>query len=465
MMSQTSSASSVEESDEHSRLLDNSMVLASPTEVRSMRGERQPGSTWITASLIMINATLGGGLLNFPGAFNAGGGIFSSMMMQIVLALLAGFSFIIISWVSDIRACVTYQDTVGSVCGFWAKNICALTMILYTYGSCVAYFIIVGDESDRASLLLILPFCYAKKIDFLKYASGLATVGILYFVFLIVYVYITRNTDVKIEIKIRPDHWTDIFKVIPTVCFAYQSHLSVVPTYACMEKRSLKPLGIAVLISMTVAFVSYSLVGIFGYLTYGTKIQSDLLSSMSVNNLGVGFGFFVFAVKVFLTYPVMEFVGREAIESSWTQIFKLDRVQIILGERIRRFWFATLWFASSLFIGLCLMNTIFLLETTFESSAIKRIAYAIAVGYILIGVFIFGLTIAQFVEDFVEVHKSPVAQKFSLVNFRDTALDNCSRLHAFVLEKPGDISPLYLQNTEYCMTLWRRFTSKYRKKI
>jgi len=40
-----------------------------------------------------------------------------------------------------------------------------------------------------ASIFLILPLCYAKQIDFLKYASALATFGVIYFVFLTAYIF------------------------------------------------------------------------------------------------------------------------------------------------------------------------------------------------------------------------------------------------------------------------------------
>lgn len=45
------------------------------------------------------------------------------------------------------------------------------------------------------AMLLIWPLCYAKNIDFLKYPSGVATIGVFYLTGLTVYVYFTTDTS------------------------------------------------------------------------------------------------------------------------------------------------------------------------------------------------------------------------------------------------------------------------------
>ena len=65
-----------------------------------------------------------------------------------------------------------------------------------------------------SSLLFILPFCYPKRIDFLKYASAAGVVAILYIDALQVWKYYTGEYDGdRGDIKHGPDRWTDVFLV------------------------------------------------------------------------------------------------------------------------------------------------------------------------------------------------------------------------------------------------------------
>ena len=84
-------------------------------------------------------------------------------------------------------------------------------MIVYTFGTCITFLIIIGDQFDRllaslyghtfchhwymnrdftmtaSCILLILPFCYSKKIDFLRVPSAVGVIAIFYIIALIIY--------------------------------------------------------------------------------------------------------------------------------------------------------------------------------------------------------------------------------------------------------------------------------------
>ena len=64
------------------------------------------------------------------------------------------------------------------------------------------------------------------------------------FQYLIIFIcfYFSGNypTPPPSEIKWAPEKWTDIFLVVPVICFGYQCHVSVIPIYSCMKNRNLK---------------------------------------------------------------------------------------------------------------------------------------------------------------------------------------------------------------------------------
>ena len=97
--------------------------------------------------------------------------------------------------------------------GKWARRLTAAIVVIYCFGTTITFLIIIGDQFDGAlaslygvdfchhwymnrafticcsSIVLILPLCYSKKIDFLRIPSMLGVFAILYIVALIAYEY------------------------------------------------------------------------------------------------------------------------------------------------------------------------------------------------------------------------------------------------------------------------------------
>ena len=51
--------------------------------------------------------------------------------------------------------------------------------------------------------------------------------AILYLVAMIVAEYYTGDYPNPGPVKVKPDHWTDVFLVVPQVCFGYQVNTSM----------------------------------------------------------------------------------------------------------------------------------------------------------------------------------------------------------------------------------------------
>ena len=71
------------------------------------------------------------------------------------------------------------------------------------------------------SITFILPMCFSLRIDFLKYVSPVGVLSIVYVVSLIAYEYFYGDY-VPGPIKQQPEKWSDVFLVVPAICFGYQ---------------------------------------------------------------------------------------------------------------------------------------------------------------------------------------------------------------------------------------------------
>ena len=140
--------------------------------------------------------------------------------------------------------------------------------------------------------------------------------GILYVTFMVGAHYILNDVKPSARgvIKTHPDHWTDVFTVIPTICFGYQCHVSVVPVYSCLQPRNLNTFAKSLVMAMLLCMTAYSITAICGYLTFGSKVYSDVLENYQTTP-DVLVGVLLMAAKIYATYPILHFCGRSALDS------------------------------------------------------------------------------------------------------------------------------------------------------
>jgi len=337
------------------------------------------GISWYFAVFLIVNAALGAGLLNFGKAYDNAGGILISSFIQLFLVLIIFGALLILAFLTDTNKSANFQDVVYSMCGKRWQTINSICIILYMFGCCITFFIIIGDQLDQVlecifgtdalsrwycdrkltititSLLFILPLCYPKRIDFLTYPSLFAVVAIVYIVILIPIKYASSTLE-NVHVKTKPDYWMDIFTVIPVVCFGYQCHVNSVPIYACLRHKNLREFTKSITVSMIIVFAAYQVTATFGYLTFGTRINDDLLKSYDSKDPSVLVAIIMFLIKTYTSYPLNLFCARTAIEGLWIELFHLDNQTIVNMEKRRRVIIVTVWFVLSLLIALFIPN-------------------------------------------------------------------------------------------------------------
>ena len=89
------------------------------------------------------------------------------------------------------------------------------------------------------AVIFILPLCFSARIDFLKYVSPVGVLSIVYIVGIIVFEYYYGDY-VPGPIKQQPDRWTDVFLVVPAICFGYQVfHFLISFLFSCLDESSI----------------------------------------------------------------------------------------------------------------------------------------------------------------------------------------------------------------------------------
>uniref|UniRef100_A0A8D3C944 Sodium-coupled neutral amino acid transporter 7 n=1 Tax=Scophthalmus maximus TaxID=52904 RepID=A0A8D3C944_SCOMX len=397
------------------------------------------GVSSLAAVFIVVNAALGAGLLNFPAAFNMAGGVTAGVMLQMFMLIFIISGLVILGYSSKASNESTYQEVVRASCGKVTGVVCEVAIAVYTFGTCIAFFIVIGDQLDLVAqgagstggvwytdrkftivvtaLLIILPLSIPKEIGFQKYASALSVMGTWYVTVVVIVKYIWPDKEVTpVYVPTSSTSWTAVFNAMPTICFGFQCHVSCVPVFNSMSKKEIKPWGIVVTLSMIICLFVYTGTGVCGFLTFGSSVSQDVLMSYPPDDIAVAIARAFIVICVVTSYPILHFCGRAVIEGLWLR-FQGEQVEVCVRREQRRRILQTLvWFVTTLvlalfipdigrvisligglaacfifvFPGLCLMQA--KLSETDSRSISWHGLVVFGVVMVTIGAFIFGLT-------------------------------------------------------------------------
>ncbi|XP_023618639.1 putative sodium-coupled neutral amino acid transporter 7 isoform X3 [Myotis lucifugus] len=272
---------------ERARLLQSPCVDSDPKS----EGEASPESlsrgttSSFGAIFIVVNACLGAGLLNFPAAFSTAGGVAAGVTLQMGMLVFIISGLVILAYCSQASNERTYQEVVWAVCGKLTGVLCEVSIAIYTFGTCIAFLIIIGDQQDKiiavlakepegaggspwytdrkftislTAFLFILPLSIPREIGFQKYASFLSVVGTWYVTAIVIIKYIWPDKEMTPgDILTRPASWMAVFNAMPTICFGFQCHVSSVPIFNSMRQPEVKTWGGVVTAAMVIALAVY----------------------------------------------------------------------------------------------------------------------------------------------------------------------------------------------------------------
>ncbi|KAG7482200.1 hypothetical protein JOB18_015640 [Solea senegalensis] len=396
-------------------------------------------SSW-GAVFIVVNAALGAGLLNFPAAFNMAGGVTAGVMLQMFMLIFIITGLVILGYCSQVSNESTYQEVVRAACGRVTGVLCEVAIAIYTFGTCIAFFIVIGDQLDRlvavatpsadgvwytdrkftivvTAVLVILPLSIPKEIGFQKYASALSVMGTWYVTIVIIVKYIWPDKEVTPgHVPTSSASWTAVFNAMPTICFGFQCHVSCVPVFNSMRRKELKPWGLVVTLSMIICLFVYTGTGVCGYLTFGSSVSQDVLMSYPPDDIAVAIARAFIVVCVITSYPILHFCGRAVLEGLWLRLHGEQVEVCVRREQRRRILQTLVWFVLTLvlalfipdigrvisligglaacfifiFPGLCLMQA--KLSETDDRSTSWHGLVIFGAAMVTIGAFIFGLT-------------------------------------------------------------------------
>lgn len=199
---------------------------------------------------VLINTAVGGGILSLPFAFGRAGWA-GGLIILFSVAAVEIFTLYVLSRWAEATSAASYGELVHRVLGPLASVLLALTLLLYLFGSGVAYLVIIGDTVtpvlervtggagwvtrtgviSAVGTLVILPLCLPTT---LSAVSAISTVNFVAFLMVIGAVLVRSAQSVAAAVE----PWADVHafrptfvEAVPIVVFGLQCHATVVAAF------------------------------------------------------------------------------------------------------------------------------------------------------------------------------------------------------------------------------------------
>ncbi|XP_071345167.1 putative sodium-coupled neutral amino acid transporter 8 [Trachinotus anak] len=400
------------------------------------------------AVFIMLKSALGAGLLNFPWAFQKAGGVTTAITVEMVSLVFLISGLVILGYASSVSRQKTYQDVVREVCGQAVGQLCEVCFCFNLFMICVAFLVVVQDQLEKLCislyetvtgssegempyhwytdqrfalfvmcLVIILPLSIPKEIGIQKYTSVLGTLAATYLCVAVIVKYYLMESHAVI---ITPEHsqgvgsWASMFSVVPTICFGFQCHEACIAIYSSMENQKLFHWVVISVVSMFFCLLIYTLTGVYGFMTFGRAVASDILMSYPGNDVVMIISRLLFGISIITIYPIILLLGRSVVLNLMLRIQRRRRGIVTHSFESRcRVVLTVIWITITLLIamyvpdmgevisviggisaffififpGLCL---VFTMQTETVTPRIRMILTVWGVITIVVGVFIFG---------------------------------------------------------------------------
>ncbi|KAK1798242.1 hypothetical protein P4O66_006638, partial [Electrophorus voltai] len=352
------------------------------------RGSEAPRLGSCGAVFIMLKSALGAGLLNFPWAFEKAGGVNRAITVELVSLIFLISGLVILGYASSISRQNSYHEVVRDVCGRRIGQLCQICFVFNLFMISVAFLVVVQDQLDKLCLslyetvtgckempyhwytdesfalcfmclLLILPLSIPKEISIQKYTRHVYLVlGTLAASYLCVAIIVKYYIKEEHRVDLIPEHtdgthsWASMFSVVPTICFGFQCHEACIAIYSSMENKKLTHWIFISVVSMIFCLIIYTLTGVFGFLTFGREVASDILVSYPGNDVVMIIARLLFGISIITIYPIILLLGRSVILALMLRYRERHAMVTAMFESRCRWLLTVLWITVTLLVAI-----------------------------------------------------------------------------------------------------------------
>ncbi|EJD41182.1 hypothetical protein AURDEDRAFT_106346 [Auricularia subglabra TFB-10046 SS5] len=305
------------------------------------RGRPQGPGTIVSSVGNLANTIIGSGMLSFPLAMASAGlipgivtCIFSGGVAFFGLYLLSRCatrtahrraSFFAVAQLTYPRAAVFFDAAIAIKC--FGVSISYLIIIKGLMPNVVQSLFHVLSPHDPPTWALdgriwitifmgvLIPLCFLRKLDSLRHTSYVALFSVAYLVTVVVACFIRPPKGTEPPGEIHLIHFTPGFVgTFPVQVFAFTCAQNLFPIFNELWTNSQKRITLVIGASIGSAVVTYEVIAILGYLTFGSKVGANIIAMYPSTSLFIAGGQLAIVVLVLFSYPLQVHPCRNCLD-------------------------------------------------------------------------------------------------------------------------------------------------------
>ncbi|XP_026134059.1 probable sodium-coupled neutral amino acid transporter 6 isoform X2 [Carassius auratus] len=298
------------------------------------QGVQARGASFWSSAFNLMNAIMGSGILGLSYAM-ANTGIIGFSILLLVVSSLAAYSVHLLLLLCDKTGVNSYEALGERAFNRPGKILVACTILIQNIGAMSTYLFILKSEMPAAvtgfmstetsgkwfengvallilvTVIVVLPLALLPKIGFLGYTSSLAFFFMLFFTVVVV----VKKWSIPCPLPVNATVNLSAYAV-PTMAFSFLCHTAVLPIYCELHRPTKQRMQNVANVSISLSFVVYLISALFGYLTFYTNVESELLKGYDTylpRDVVVISVRLAILLAVLLTVPLIHFPARKAV--------------------------------------------------------------------------------------------------------------------------------------------------------
>ena len=343
-------------------------ALSASVLIGEADGSVQRHGTVAGSTATLANCAIGAGVLATPYALSKFGYVGGALVIFIA-ALLVAFTLITLVCAGSEFGSTSYQGLVRDAFGKRASQFVSASLVVYLFGSCVAYLIIIGDSYSKVvgtlarldssagipwwasrhfaiavvASFLVTPLSLLREMSRLAPASAMALMALAYTALAIMFDGITRSSsaaDGVSAVAFRMD--VDSISAVPIIVFAFQCHIQVLAIFSELsagspnepgigedvepiagrdiERKRLRRMYQVVALAVGFCFVGYLLVAEFAYTSH-PDVTSNVLDSYDKSDKAMLLATALMGCSAVASFPVNHHAARAALDDLLASVF------------------------------------------------------------------------------------------------------------------------------------------------
>ncbi|KAA1079299.1 hypothetical protein PGT21_006999 [Puccinia graminis f. sp. tritici] len=166
------------------------------------------------------------------------------------------------------------------------------------------------------SMLVLVPVSFLPTLDSLRHISYVALIGVFNLIIVVIFKFFFSSDPLPSKSSGAEIHWIKLdpsfLTALPLFVFAYTCAQNIFSVHNEMVDNSPRQMKTVLLTCIGSAVGTYEIVGVLGYLTFGSKVSSNLISDYE-SSVFISISRLTISILVLFSYPLQLFPCRSSL--------------------------------------------------------------------------------------------------------------------------------------------------------